>query len=92
MSEENVEVVRRAIEAFSACGVEGVAEFVHPDVVVEEPPTQPGARTARGTEDAARTLSAFNETWEEHRTETEEIRDLGGDDVLALTFEHLRGR
>jgi ketosteroid isomerase-like protein len=92
MSQENVEIVRRSIDAFNAGGLAAAAEFAHPDLVFEEPPTQPGSITAHGVENARKTLSAFDDTWEEHRTEVEELRDLGGDDVLTLTVEHLRGR
>lgn len=92
MSQENVEIVRNSIDAFNTGGLAAAAEFAHPDLVFEEPPTQPGSTTAHGVDDVGRTISAFDDAWEEHRTEVEEIRDLGGDEVLALTLEHLRGR
>lgn len=92
MSQENVDIVRRSIAAFNAGGVEATAEFVHPDIVFEEPPTQPGSKAARGVDSARETMSAFLDAWEEHRSEIEEIRDLGDNEVLALTIEHLRGR
>ncbi len=92
MSRENVEIVRRSLTAFSAGGIEGAAEFAHPDIVFEEPPSQPGSKTARGFDDARTTLSAFDDAWDEHRFDVLEIRDLGGDRVLTFTIEHLRGR
>jgi ketosteroid isomerase-like protein len=92
MSQKNVEIVRRSIAAFNAGGIEATVEFAHPDVVFEEPPSQPGSKAARGLADALQTFSAFDAAWEEHRSEVEEIRDLGGGEVLALTIEHLRGR
>ena len=92
MSEENVEIVLRVIDAMNAGGVVGATEFFHPDLVFEEPPSQPGSEIAIGMGDAVDTYAAFDDAWEEHRTEVEEIRDLGGNDVLAVTIEHLRGR
>ena len=92
MSQENVEIVRRSFAAFSAGGLEGAAEFAHPDIVFEEPPSQPGSKTAHGFDDARTTLSAFDDAWAEHSSDLLEIRDLGGDRVLTFTTEHLRGR
>ena len=91
-SQRNMEIVRRSIDTFNVGGIEATAEFAHPDIVFEEPPSQPGVKTARGIDDVRATFSAFDEAWEEHRSELEEIRDLGEGEVLTLTVEHLRGR
>ena len=92
MSEENVEIVRSAIAAFNAGGLERAQEFVHPEIEFQEPPTQPAPRTVRGREQTRLTFAAFDEAWEEHRTEVEEIRELGENEVLTFTIEHFRGR
>jgi ketosteroid isomerase-like protein len=34
----------------------------------------------------------FDSAWEEHRSETEEIRALDHERVLVLSIEHFRGR
>ena len=88
----NVETVRRIIAAFNAGGLDGITEFVHPDIEFQEPPTQPAPRSLHGVEDARKAFASFEGVWEEHRTEIVEIRDLGDDEILSLTVEHYRGR
>jgi ketosteroid isomerase-like protein len=37
-------------------------------------------------------FSAFNETWEKHTSEPQEIRSVGADKVLLVSVEHFTGR
>ena len=94
MSEENVETVRRATQAFNdgGFGSEGSLSFFDVGVVFEEPPEQPAPRVARGRDEAAELFGQFDAAWEEHRTEPEEIRALDDERVLVLSIEHFRGR
>jgi ketosteroid isomerase-like protein len=92
MSEENVEIVIRSVAAFNEGGIEATAEFLHPEVEFQEPPTQPAPRTTRGVTEGLEAFSAFDEAWEEHRTEIEAVRDLGQDGVMSFTIEHFRAR
>ena len=82
MSEENVEIVRRAFEAFRSGGMEAVLPFYAPDVVcypvsewVEEP-------EYRGHEGALR-LTSWTDGFDEVAFEAHEIRDAG-DQVVVL--------
>jgi ketosteroid isomerase-like protein len=94
MSRENVEVVRRAVEAFNEAGMgsETTLSFFDEAVVFEEPPEQPGARMARGRESTSRLFAQFDEAWEYHRSQPEEIRAIDDERVLMLSVEHFRGR
>ena len=92
MSEENVEIVRRSVEAFNEQGLGAIAEFAHPEIEFQEPPTQPAPRTARGQEAARETWASFDAAWEEHQSEVKEIRKLTEDEVLLSSVEHFRGR
>lgn len=94
MSEENIAIVRRTMEAFTAGGVGGAASLALVDdgVVFEEPPEQPAPRVARGRDEVARMMGEFEAAWDEHRSELEEVRALDGERVLALSVEHFRGR
>jgi ketosteroid isomerase-like protein len=94
MSEENVEIVRRAVEAFNERGLssEKSLSFFDADVTFEEPPEQPAPRVARGRDSAAEMFRQFDEAWEEHRSVPEEIRGIDDQRVLMLSIEQFRGR
>ena len=94
MSEENVRIVREAMEAFNESGYasERSLSFFDESVVFEEPPEQPAPRVARGRDAAAEMFGQFDEAWDEHRSETEELRAIDDERVLMLSVEHFRGR
>jgi ketosteroid isomerase-like protein len=92
MSQENIEIVLRSVEAFNEGGIEAAAQFAHPEIEFEEPPTQPAPRTARGQAAAEETFASFEAAWEEHETEVKDIRELAGGEVLLASVEHFRGR
>ena len=94
MSEDNLEIVRRAVEIFNELGFEGfgTSALVTDDVEFHEPPEQPAPRVAHGREEVTALAGAFDETWESHRSELREIRAIDADRVLLLSIEHLKGR
>ena len=94
MSQENVEVVRRAVEAFNENGFDsiGSSDLVTEDFEFHEPPEQPAPRVARGREEVRRLAGEFDAAWEEHRSEPQEIRVVDDDRVLLVTVEHFKGR
>jgi ketosteroid isomerase-like protein len=83
MSEENVEVVRRAIDAYNRGDPEGFLAEVHPDVESLEDPRVPGGKTLRGREEVERYLKSLSRYWESIGLAPERFVDLG-DDVLVL--------
>ena len=94
MSQENVEIVRRMIESFNQAGYSAKAtlDFLDSDAVFEEPPEQPAPRIARGRDAIVEMFGRFDETWEEHRSDPEEIRVIDDARILLLSVEHFRGR
>ncbi len=94
MSQENVEIVRAAYRAFNEGGFGGEdsIRFLAPGFVFEEPPEQPAPRVAQGRDAAVEMFNQFDEAWEEHQSEIEQMRALDGERVLALTIEHFKGR
>jgi ketosteroid isomerase-like protein len=94
MSEKNVEVVRRAVEAFNERGFEsvGTSELITDDFEFHEPPEQPAPRVARGREEVRKLAGEFDEAWEQHQSEPQEIRSVDADRVLLFTTERFRGR
>jgi ketosteroid isomerase-like protein len=85
MSQENVEVVRRSLEAYRRGDLDAALAHVHPKIVwspYEEPPMH-------GV-DAVRTyLRRWEGEWEELETTPEEFIDAG-EQVVAVI--HFRGR
>ena len=94
MSEEHLEIVRRAYESFNQSGFSSdeTLRFFDESVVFEEPPEQPAPRVARGKEEAARIFGQFDEAWETHTSDLQEFVVVDDERVLALTIEHFRGR
>lgn len=94
MSRENVEIIRQVVEAFNEKGMgsEATLSFFDAGVVFEEPPEQPSPTVAEGRDAASRTFKQFDEVWEAHRSEPEEIRVVDDERVLLLSIEHFRGR
>jgi ketosteroid isomerase-like protein len=94
MTQENVEIIKAAHDAFNKHGFssESALRFYDDAVVFEEPPEQPAPRTARGREAAVELFGQFDEAWEEHHSDLEETRVIDDERVLALTVEHFRGR
>ena len=94
MSRENVEIVRRAHEAWQRDDLEAWLAMIDPDIewltAVE--------RSVAGSTSMCRGHEGMRELWALWRTEvedfwieTEEIRDLGHDRVLHLAHLRFRG-
>jgi ketosteroid isomerase-like protein len=93
VSEENVEIVREAFEAFLEGDAERTAQLVDPEL--EFHGTVGGlqeGQVAHGQSEIDQTFEAEDlEAWEERRLEPEEFIDAG-DDVVVLLHEYRRGR
>ena len=57
MSQENVEVVRRALEAWNEGGPESAKEYWAEDIEFHDPPTLPDSRVVRGRAEVAAYLT-----------------------------------
>jgi ketosteroid isomerase-like protein len=85
MSQENVEIVRTAMESFNLKGVDAIAEQIHPDFETTTPSSlavEPD--TYRGPEGVRRWFDAWEGTMDEVRFEADEFVDAG-DRVVAVT-------
>ena len=92
MSQENVEIVRRAIGAFNHRDVELLAELTTPDFAwFPALPRAVEANGYRGREGMETYFGEVRGTWEELRILIDELRDLG-DGVLLLGRTEGRGR
>jgi ketosteroid isomerase-like protein len=94
MSQENEEVVRRAVETFNELGFDALStsDLVANDFEFHEPPEQPAPRVARGREEVRRIAGEFDAAWAEHQSDLQEIRTVDADRVLLITVERFKGR
>jgi ketosteroid isomerase-like protein len=90
MSQENVEVVRRAWDAFNRGDLDAFMADVAEDAEFEEDPAFPEAGVFRGREEVIAYVRGFQEQMRDHQFEVEEVRDLG-DRALALLHETAQG-
>ena len=93
MSRENVEVMRRTVEAWQRDDFDTWLARLHPDVE-----WQSGQRFVEGVASAYRGIDGMREFWTFWRTELEdghvesgELRDLGDDRILHLAHVRFRG-
>jgi ketosteroid isomerase-like protein len=91
MSEENVEVVRQAYDAYSSGDAEVALDHFDPDVVVDASRTQLDIGIGHGREQVRRFVTSWVGTWDEFHEEIEEMRDLGSR-VLVLSVQDGRGK
>ena len=92
MSESNVEVVQRLFDLFGeGRGIEPALEVLHPDVVIEIPPSMSAEPdTYRGHDGARRYFAGFEGMLDEVRYEPLEIIPAG-DAVIARAYMSGRG-
>lgn len=84
MSQENVELVRRAMEAHrSGAAVEDLVAFWDPDCEYTSVMAAVEPDTYRGHDGVRRYLRDIAARWAEWRTEPEDVFELGADRVFA---------
>ena len=92
MSQENVEIVRRAYEAFAAGGVEAVVASFAPDAVVYSYPEWAGPSEYRGHDGLRTLLAEWIENFDGFELEVCEVREVGPRVlVLGETVGRIRG-
>jgi ketosteroid isomerase-like protein len=84
MSQENVEIVRRAFAAYSRDGPEALAEFWDPEIEVGVPPELAQAGTYRGRDAVLAWISEWSEAWEQIEYTPEEI--VGDREAVVVTL------
>jgi ketosteroid isomerase-like protein len=77
MSEENVEIVRRAYEAFVAGGAEAAEPFLHPELLWEDRPDLPDANVYRGHAGFRTAVGRFYEAFEVLSVSAEQLIHAG---------------
>ena len=83
MSQENVETVRKAYEAFAAGGPEATRPFFARDLLLYTYPEWPGQAEYRGHEGLLAVLAEWTENFDAFELEVREIHEAG-DKVVML--------
>lgn len=83
MSQENVEIVKRAFDAFQRGDVEALTALLAPDAEIFPLRAALEDTSYAGPDSAAQFVAATTETWSAVRVDVEEMRDHG-DRVLVL--------
>ncbi len=91
MSQENVEIVRKGVEAWNQHDAELWLSYAAPEIEWRAAgPAAVERDVYRGHEQAASGFASVWQTWEEFRFEESEVRDLG-ESVLWLGRVKMRG-
>jgi uncharacterized protein len=91
MSQENLEIVRRAFEAFNRRDMTAFLDLLDPDVEWVPILAVLEGRVYRGHKDVQRWVEDLDPDWEFFEVYHEELRDLG-DRVLIFGHWRARGR
>ena len=93
MSQENVEIVRRILEAINRRDIHAVVESATQDFVMDWSNSL-GLLSGvyQGRDQAREAFQSFLEPWDSIRWEPEELIDLRDDRVLTVSGIQMRGR
>ena len=89
MSQENVEIVTRLVEAWNGADVEAILALFHEECEVVFPPEVPEPGPFRGHAELRSWVEGFLAAWEFHRAEVVELTVENG---VVLAMLHLTGR
>jgi ketosteroid isomerase-like protein len=94
LSAENVEIVRRSMEAFACGDIDGFLAAQHPDIEWRTASDEPNPETFRGSDGVRRFAAEITEAWAgrfDDRMKFDDFVDLG-DWVVVPWTARLRGR
>jgi ketosteroid isomerase-like protein len=92
MSRENVEIVRRALEAYDREGLDGYLRYLDPEVEWSTTDAWIERATYRGHAGVRRYLGTMQEEFEDVRVEPVELIDAGGEQVVSSVRISGRGK
>jgi ketosteroid isomerase-like protein len=92
MSQENVEIVRNAFDAFARDDTPGVLRLCDEDIVITQPPELPGVSPEqRGHSGVLEAFNIWPEQWDDYQIEILRIAD-SGDYVVVTARTSGRGK
>jgi ketosteroid isomerase-like protein len=84
MSQENVELVRRFIDAWSAHDREEMLRYLHPDAVFHSAVTNVVGQTFHGRDEIVAVFDRWDQDWSEIYWEVDELIDVDDHRVVTL--------
>jgi ketosteroid isomerase-like protein len=91
MSQENVEVVRRSLDAFERGDFDAAMEALDPRIEYDLTHF-PDGKVYLGHDGVREAFRIWLGTWEDYRQEIDEVIDLGEDEVVVVLREFGRGK
>jgi len=91
VSQENVEIIKRAYDAFARGDYATSLSYYDPQVEFSQPADEPGGGTYYGVDGVTRAFRNWLTAWEDYRVEVEELSDHGAH-VLARTRHFMSGK
>ncbi len=91
MADEDVELVRRAYDAYSRGDLAAAGSVYSADTVWDVSRFRPDEGVHNGVEELARYIGSWRDTWSEHSFQVERIIDVG-QRVVAVVRESGRGK
>jgi ketosteroid isomerase-like protein len=92
MSQANMDIAKRVIDAFNRRDIDAIFDCVNPDLEwFPAIPVTLGGGALRGREGIESYIREVDDTWEEYRVVGQDFRDLGKDQVLVLSQVEGRG-
>jgi ketosteroid isomerase-like protein len=91
VSQENVEIVRRAWDSYAEGGIEAISRSYADDCILEDIPDLPDARTYLGRAGCIERYWHFVETWGDFSIQPLEFIDAVDDNVVAVAAMTGRG-
>jgi ketosteroid isomerase-like protein len=91
VSERDVEIARRMLEAVQTRSMESVANLVHPEIEFDTR-VRPDGKVSHGLDGAGRAMLEWTDTWSDWRLDVERYLDAGDGRVVVLWNERGRAR
>jgi ketosteroid isomerase-like protein len=92
MSQQNVDAVRKAFEAFQRSDWEEVVRDADPEIEVVQPPDFADAKTYHGHQGFLEVLRWWPSQWADFTIELTDVIDANDDQVVLVTRERGRGK
>jgi ketosteroid isomerase-like protein len=89
MSQQNVEIVAAAFDAYLRGDMESALRFVDPEIVVMQRPELPDAMPRHGHAGVVEAIAVWPDQWDDYQLQIVETRDAG---KHVIVRSHHRGR